>query len=284
MDISYSGLHLTHRHIAHPTDFSAAGEAAFRHALKLAWAAQAHLTLLHIDDTDTPEGFDHFPRVRPLLVQWGALPPDATQGQVQELGLYVKKVRAAASNPALAVVQHLTTHPSDLIVLATHRREGLSRWLQRSVAEPIARGVHTPTLFVPDDITGFIRESDGEPQLRRILLPASHSDRAQIAADSIAKLGDLLGCHTLAIHIIHIADTHLTPAFRPQQRPGWTWEASRTTGDLVPSILRAATEIRADLIVMPTEGHTSWGDTLHGSTTEQVLRHAPCPLLAIPIH
>lgn len=284
MDIPSSGLRLTHRQIVHPTDFSSGGDPAFRHALKLALAARAHFTLLHVDDAQEADGFDQFPRVRPLLVQWGALPPNAPQEQVQALGLYVKKVRAASPNPALAVVQHLTTHPSDLVVLATHRRGGLSRWIQRSVAEPIVRGVQAPALLVPEGVDGFIREADGQSQLRRILMPASHSDRAQIAAESIAQVGDLLGCDDLTIHMIHIADTHLTPAFRPPQRPGWTWEATRTTGELVPAILRVATEMRADLIVMPTEGHTSWGDTLQGSTTEQVLRQAPCPVLAIPIH
>ncbi|HEY3719491.1 MAG TPA: universal stress protein, partial [Roseiarcus sp.] len=38
----------------------------------------------------------------------------------------------------------------------------------------------------------------------------------------------------------------------------------------------------ADLIVMPTAGHVGYLDALRGSTTERVLRQAPCPVLAMP--
>ena len=38
----------------------------------------------------------------------------------------------------------------------------------------------------------------------------------------------------------------------------------------------------ADLIVMATEGHQGFLDAIRGSTTERVLRQAPCPVLAVP--
>ncbi len=48
-------------------------------------------------------------------------------------------------------------------------------------------------------------------------------------------------------------------------------------GDVVETILQTAAEIDADLIAMPTAGHRGILDALRGSTTERVLRHAPCP-------
>jgi len=54
------------------------------------------------------------------------------------------------------------------------------------------------------------------------------------------------------------------------------------TGDLVSAIL--ATAERADLIAMPTKGHDGLWDVLRGSTTERVVRHAPCPVLALPVN
>jgi nucleotide-binding universal stress UspA family protein len=38
----------------------------------------------------------------------------------------------------------------------------------------------------------------------------------------------------------------------------------------------------ADLLIMTTAGHAGVLDALRGSTTEQVLRRVPCPLLAVP--
>ncbi len=38
----------------------------------------------------------------------------------------------------------------------------------------------------------------------------------------------------------------------------------------------------AHLIAMTTHGHDGFPDVLRGSVTDQVLRGAPCPLLAVP--
>jgi hypothetical protein len=38
----------------------------------------------------------------------------------------------------------------------------------------------------------------------------------------------------------------------------------------------------ADLIAMLTAGHEGVVDALRGSTSEQILRHSPCPVLAVP--
>jgi nucleotide-binding universal stress UspA family protein len=53
-------------------------------------------------------------------------------------------------------------------------------------------------------------------------------------------------------------------------------------GDVVPSILRAARQAGADMIVMPTAGHHGFIDALRGSVTQRVLHDAPCPILALP--
>jgi len=52
-------------------------------------------------------------------------------------------------------------------------------------------------------------------------------------------------------------------------------------GNVVQTILDAAVEYDVGFICMPTAGHHGILDALRGSTTERVLRHAPCPMLAI---
>lgn len=46
-------------------------------------------------------------------------------------------------------------------------------------------------------------------------------------------------------------------------------------------IVRLASEWQVDLIVMATHGRGFLGHTLFGSTTERVLRRAPCPVLTV---
>jgi nucleotide-binding universal stress UspA family protein len=62
---------------------------------------------------------------------------------------------------------------------------------------------------------------------------------------------------------------------------GWTAGVIIRYGNVVQTILDAAVEYDVDFICMPTAGHHGILDALRGSTTERVLRHAPCPLLAI---
>jgi nucleotide-binding universal stress UspA family protein len=53
-------------------------------------------------------------------------------------------------------------------------------------------------------------------------------------------------------------------------------------GDVVDVICETAEEIKADLLVMTTEGRHGFLDALRGSHSERVLHKATCPLLAIP--
>jgi len=46
-------------------------------------------------------------------------------------------------------------------------------------------------------------------------------------------------------------------------------------------IIEAAKELPADVIVISTHGRTGWKHALLGSVTENVVRHAPCPVLVV---
>jgi len=46
-------------------------------------------------------------------------------------------------------------------------------------------------------------------------------------------------------------------------------------------ITKAAKELDADLIIISTHGYTSWQHFCIGSTTERVVRSAPCPVLVV---
>ena len=53
------------------------------------------------------------------------------------------------------------------------------------------------------------------------------------------------------------------------------------TGRAFDQICKVAGEICADLIVISTHGHTGVKHLVLGSTTERVVRHAPCPVLVV---
>jgi nucleotide-binding universal stress UspA family protein len=59
-------------------------------------------------------------------------------------------------------------------------------------------------------------------------------------------------------------------------------DTRQSTGAPVANILKEAGELKAHYIVMGSHGHTAFYDLLVGSTTQGVLKKAPCPVLIVP--
>lgn len=273
---------LPFRQIFHPTDFSAAESSAFAHALKLTCLVQGELTMMHVDPTVGRQDFEDFPRIRPLLARWGVLPEGSSKDDVVQLGIQIKRVRAVADHATNPILEKLVTHPTDLLVLSTHQREGLARLTRQAVAEPLSRRTHAKTLFVPAGVEGFVSTETGRINLTRVLIPIAHTPHPQPAIDLAAELASALGSETVLFELVHLGKETDLPKFTKPERPGWSWETLTAKGDPVEWILAAGADFDVDLIVMMTEGHNSLFDLLRGSTTERVVRGARCPLLAIP--
>jgi len=273
---------LPFKHIFHPTDFSADSHAALVHALKMAVTVGAELTIMHIDPDVGRADFEDFPRVGPILQQWNMpFPPDRRE-QNSATGFSVRNVRATAKNPTTGILEYLATHPADLLVMATHQYDGLERWQHRTVAEPVARRSHTPTLFVPTHVEGFVVEETGQSRLRRVLIPVSEKPNPQAAVDLTARLVMTLGCERLTGLLVHVGNDPTLRSIQYPPRKGLVWRTMECYGEIVDVIVGMGADFEVDLIVMTTEGHNSLLDTMRGSTTERVLRGAHCPLLALP--
>jgi nucleotide-binding universal stress UspA family protein len=162
-------------------------------------------------------------------------------------------------------------------VLSTEARQGIARWLHGSLAEALARTARLPTLFVPAKAQGFVDVARGEVQLRRVLIPVDHAPQPAAAVTAIMMLAQLLNT-AAEERLLHVG--HHAPQVERERRP---LQVTKSQGDVVDTIVQTATDWHADLIGMPTAGHHGFLDALRGSTTERVLRQAPCPVLAVPV-
>jgi len=191
--------------IIHPSDFSAASRIAFTHALKIAFHAKAELEIVHVhrhrvgnvSDVDWTD----FPEVRATLARWNVVPAGARGEEVAKTGLQVKKILSAERDPLESLITYCEKYPPDLLVLATHQREGFSRWLHKPVAEPLARRAHAMTLFVPTHGNGFIEPANGASNLRRILIPVDHRPNAQAALEECYFLASGLNSHAVQFRL-----------------------------------------------------------------------------------
>ena len=270
-------------HVFCPTDFSVASHAAFQHALCLSLALKGRLTLMHVAG-DEPEDTGEFPGVRAQLERWGRLLAGSAETDVASLGITAEKVLGREGDPVEIALHFLEHHPADLIVLSTHQREGRARWLGRPVAEPIARGAHAMTLFLPNGLGGFVDSRTGTPALRRILIPVCAQPAPQPAVRAVVHLLKACGLIDATLTLFHAGNGPDMPAVEiPTRDTALAFTHLTRPGDPVEQILAAATETAADLVVMSTAGHHGFLDALRGSTTECVLRKLTCPLLAVPV-
>jgi len=268
--------------IFHPSDLTRASELAFIHALRLALATRAELSLLHVDERGSHSAWGGLPGVRDTLIRWGVLAAGCARDEVARLGIKVTKTEFYGSPPVEAIMRHLAERPADLIVLANHRRQGLERLTQTEVAAPVSRLSGTMTLFVPDGVQGFVSPETGELQLAQVLIPVDHRPAPQPSLDAARDLAHTLGIDALHVRLLHIGPDGPFPEVRVAATAGLSVERELSQGDIVDTILRVARHRRADLIVLATEGRHGFLDALRGSTAERLVNGAPCPVLAVP--
>jgi nucleotide-binding universal stress UspA family protein len=271
------------RSILHATDFTVSSELAFAHALKIALAGKTKLYLLHADPDSVEEvDWSAFPGVRRTLARWGVLPDGSPMSDVgDKLGIHLAKVSAPDRDPVRAIVRFVSDHGNDLIVLATHGREGLPRWLRGGRRTGCPRGGH------PDPVPAARNARLRRPGERRRAAPhrpdpdRSPAPAARRSARGRTAVPDAVAVRHRAAPDVRREESDM-PALELETATPFTVTRETRSGDVVDEILAAAAGGQADLIGMATAGHQGFLDAVRGSTTERVLRHAPCPVLAVP--
>jgi nucleotide-binding universal stress UspA family protein len=248
--------------------------------LRIALVMRSKLYLVHIAESDYFGEEDGFPHVQHALEQWHLLEAKAAPAEVADkLGITVAKIGLVRQDPLRGLLHFLDQRPTDLLVLATHGRDGLARWLQGSIAEKLSRAAQLPTLFLPPTACGFVEQSNGDLHLSQVLVPVDHSPPPSQALRAIEAFTGLMNAQGATIELMHVGET--APPIR-RSADGALVPVTKRTGDLVSTILEAAEEQQADLIAMPTAGQHGFLDAVRGSTTERIIRHAPCPVLSVP--
>ncbi len=275
-----------YRSILHPTDLSADGESAFAHALAATLLVGGQLTVLHIDPSGAAPRWDDFPHVRATLARWGVLPADAPRASVARLGMRVEKVQLGDDDAVSAVVDEVWDASPDLLVMTTHARQGIARWLRGSVAEPIARRAPVPTLLVPVGAPGLVDADTGQERLCRIVVGVDADPDPRAGLDAVARLVRTLRSPEGVVEVVHAGDESSVDAIGlatvAPELPGWSWVGRFRDGHPLDVLAAVAEESDADLVVTVTRGHDGLLDDLLGSTTERLLRAVGRPLLSVP--
>jgi universal stress protein A len=134
-----------------------------------------------------------------------------------------------------------------------------------------------------------------------ILVPIDFSPCAEHALDYACDLAARLGARIHVINAIgatlpelsvaltdqmissvrHNNAAALDKLIEPRRKKAAFGEITVVDNDARDAILQAARAVRADLIVIGTHGRRGLTRVLLGSVAEDVLRRAPCPVLAV---
>lgn len=135
-----------------PTDGSGCAHKAMQKGLELAHQLGSRVTFLHVLENPlvagyaAPEALPYSAQLYRDLKQAGEEILETALAEADKLGVEAKAELIENRRPADAIHEIEADH--DLIVLGTHGRRGLDRWMFGSVAEAALRQARTPYLVI----------------------------------------------------------------------------------------------------------------------------------------
>ena len=299
------------KHILCPVDFSEFSRHAFDRAVAVARSYAADVTVLHVlpvpsavpalpygPEGPGPFGFEAVDRARALAELSRFLASE------QETGIRLHYEAAESPSVQKEVLTQASRLSADLIVMGTHGRSGFDRLFLGSVAEKVLRTSPVPVLVVPPNVPEGVPV--GRDPFRSILCAVDFSEDSARALGYAASLARHAAGRLTVLHSVEAMPVGYDPlegvnfdvvgyeqargnAARAELRtfvqsiaPEAVTATVVTRVRAYREILRIALERQADLIVLGVHGRNAFDRLVFGSTTEQVVRRATCPVLAVP--
>jgi nucleotide-binding universal stress UspA family protein len=289
-------------HVLCPTDLSEASRPSLTYAAAVARRYRAELTVLHA-----------VPPFGTLFVQAGeagssmpaVLPPiDDVTAAVRAFALDAlagleADIVVQTGDASRVIVEEAVAKTVDLIVLGTHGRSGFDRLLSGSVAEKVLRRAPCPVLTIPPHAPAV---AAGGTLFTHILCAVDFSHASEQALGFAIELGGAVTVATVVewladeapvahpefdvgryrAHLVDDAGSRLRTLVQAAEVPAQCQiDQVVAVGRAHREILRLATGKGTDLIVMGAQGRGAVALALFGSTTQQVVRGASCPVLVV---
>ncbi|MBX3417247.1 MAG: universal stress protein [Pirellulaceae bacterium] len=272
------------RSILHPTDFSQASEVAFAHALAVALVNQADLTILHVarnEDQEIP--WHEFPSVRNTLERWGVLELGSRRRDVgKQTGINVEKRIAIGKNPVSAVVEMTEVDSFDLLVMGTSGGGWPTVFPRDPSSLAVAKQTQLPSLFVPEQAQSCVDLETGATSFSKVLIAVDRDPAIQAAIDRTVTMLQNLGGEQSQVTLLYVGNEADFPKLEIPKVNDIEWSMIFRSGTPPDEIINQAKETQADLIVMMTPVRKQFWDVITGSTVQNVLRNAPCPVFTMP--
>lgn len=184
-------------HILFPTDGSETAAAALDYALLVADVHGATLHLLNVADTNRDSVTQVRGEVVDALETEGERVVSEAADRAADSGVPVETT-VLQGDPSSIIADYAGKYGVDLVVMATHGRRGLERFLLGSVTERVINGTDVPVLAVtPDEQSLTYPVGD--------VLAATDGSRGARAA--VGEAAAVAGAIDATLHALHVVDT-----------------------------------------------------------------------------
>jgi nucleotide-binding universal stress UspA family protein len=289
-------------------DFSDTSQHAIEHALAIARWYKASITALHVytplfvpvPGLPAPEDRASSLELERVRTETAA----CFAGPVAN-GVTVNVI-VEAGQPARHILDRAAALDADVIVMGTHGASGFEHLVLGSVTEKVLRKAPCPVLTVPP-----LARATSKLPFQRLICAVDFSDSSLAALDLAFSLAHESASSVTIVHVIEWPWAEPPPPspeeLPPEQAAALaefrryleTSARGRLNGlcEAVPDrcgistrvvhgksyveILRLAGTESADLIVMGVHGRSAADLMMFGSTTNQVVRRATCPVLTL---
>lgn len=291
-------------------DFSPASDRALAQAEVLARALGSHLHLFHkvvypppIPPTELLDRLDDAAKFDYVLNEAIERPEEEARDELdrrarplEAKGLAVATHLVRSGDVYDCVAETISTVAPDLVVMGTHGRVGVQKWLMGSLAEKVLRHAPVNVLTLHED-SPVAGENDG---LGELLVPTDFSDCSNRALEAASRLAEQARGRVALLHVVEPQplpwaegqETLLVEAdgdeLRARFEAALRDELRGREGDVIVAEGRVAQEIErvagergASLIVLGTHGRGRLAQALIGSIAEKVTRSSPLPVLTV---
>jgi nucleotide-binding universal stress UspA family protein len=290
-----------------PIDFSPVSERAIGYGLSLALEFHARIVLAHVVPSLAALNYafpaetyelekQAYNEARQRLPEM--IPPRHRDGVDFRAVVRTGDVRAE-----LAVI--VAEEKADVVVMGTHGRRIIQRFLLGSTTENMLRTISIPVLTVGLTEEQGEAHRPGPVPIRRIVYATDYSDAARKGIHYAAELARTFGAEMTVLHVMdrfeqwgsellgHLPDdvtkTREVATAKVRQLAALEQTADlkiRTAvieGTPFREIVRFAESDRADLIVLGIQSKSTLERAMLGATAERVIRSSPVPVLSIPV-
>jgi nucleotide-binding universal stress UspA family protein len=208
-----------------------------------------------------------------------------------------------SGHPTDEIVRIAGEKGADMVISASHGRSGLKRLMLGSVTEGLMRELPCPLLVVQGPAKRFAAPPDRYVRFKRILVGCDFSTDSSLAVDYGLSLAQEFESE---LHLVHVIEP---PAYKSLLEPEETAgegshldlrdRLAEELSSLVPrealnwctpiknlmggqpheELTKYAVIHKVDLIILGVRGRSLVEALFVGSTTDRVVRQAPCPVL-----